>query len=117
MSRRLLSLSTVLIAVMAFGIATASVWAKPKNEGGDSITASVKLTSTTTVGSTKLAAGEYKVVVEGGKAKFEQGGKTVAEVSCTVKDFPGKINQTTFVLDHDQMTEIQVAGKSKAIDF
>jgi hypothetical protein len=41
----------------------------------------------------------------------------VAEVPCTLKDFSGKIIDTTFVLDHDQLTEIQVAGKSKAIEF
>ena len=115
MSRRLLTLFTVFIAIIALAATSASVLAK--NEGGDSITASLKLTSATTVGSTKLAAGEYKVVVEGGKAKFEQGGKAVAEIPCTVKDFQGKINQTTFVLDNGQLTEIQVAGKSKAIDF
>jgi len=26
-------------------------------------------------------------------------------------------NQTTFVLDHDKLTEIQVSGKTKTIEF
>jgi len=114
MSRRLL---TLFIAIMAFTFVSVSARAKTKNEAGDSVSANVKLTAETTVGSTKIAAGEYKVIAEGGKARFEQGSKVVAEVPCTVKDFQGKINQTTFVIDKGQLTEIQVAGKSKTIDF
>jgi hypothetical protein len=112
MSRRLLPL---IIAIMALGMM--GVAARAKNEAGDSLTTNVKLTSDTTIGSAKLTAGEYKVVVDGGKAKFEQGGKVVAEIPCTVKDYQGKINQTTFIIDKGQLTEIQVAGKSKTIDF
>jgi hypothetical protein len=100
---------------MAFTAMSVSVWAK--NDSGDTITANVKLTATTTVGTTKLAPGDYKVVADGSKAKFEQGNKVIAEVPCTLKDFAGKINETTFVIDHDQMTEIQVSGKTKAIEF
>jgi hypothetical protein len=112
MSRRSLPLFLAIIALAGMSV---SVWAK--NDAGDSITANVKLTATTTVGTTKLAPGDYKVVVDGGKAKFQQGNKVVAEIPCTLKDFNGKINETTFVLDHDQLTEIQVAGKTKAIEF
>lgn len=92
-----------------------SVWAK--NDSGDTITTNLKLTSTTSVGTTKLAPGEYKVIADGSKAKFEQGNKVVAEVPCTLKDFSGKVNETTYILDRDQLTEIQVAGKSKSIEF
>ena len=112
MSRRLLS---IFVAIVALAVMSVSVWAK--NDAGDTLTANVKLTATTTVGSTKLAPGNYKVVVEGSKAKFEQGSKVAAEVPCTLKDLTGKINETAFVLDRDQLTEIQVAGKSKAIEF
>ena len=112
MSRRL---PIFLLAIMAVTVMSVSLWAK--NDSADSLTATVKLTATTMVGTAKLAPGNYKVVVEGGKAKFEQGNKVAAEVPCTVKDFSGKINETTFVLDKDQLTEIQVAGKSKTIDF
>jgi hypothetical protein len=100
---------------MALTFVSVSVWAK--NDSGDALTTNVKLTSATTVGTTKLAAGEYKVVVEGGKAKFQQGSKVVAEVSCTLKDLTGKINETTFVIDANKLTEIQVAGKNKGIEF
>jgi hypothetical protein len=112
MSRRSLP---IFLAIMALTAMSVSVWAK--NDSGDTITANVKLTTITTVGTTKLAPGEYKVIADGSKAKFEQGSKVVAEVPCTLKDFGGKVNQTTFVLDGDRMTEIQVSGKSKAIEF
>ena len=92
-----------------------SVWSK--NESSDTITATLRLTTPTNIGGTKLAPGEYKVTADASKAKFQQGSKVVAEIPCTLKDFSGKVNQTTFVVEHDQLTEIQVAGKSKTIDF
>jgi len=112
MSRRLF---TAFLAILALFVMSVSVWAK--NESNDTITATVKLTAPTNVGGTKLAPGEYKVTAEAGKAKFQQGSKVVAEVPCTLKDFSGKITQTTFVIDNEQLTEIQVSGKAKAIDF
>ena len=100
---------------MALSILSVSVSAK--NDSGDTITANLKLTATTTVGSSQLPAGDYKVIADGSKAKFMQGSKVVAEVPCTLKDFSGKINQTTFVIDNNKLTEIQVSGKTKTIDF
>ena len=94
MSRRSLPL---FLAIMALSAMSVSVWAK--NDSGDTITTNLKLTSTTTVGTTQLAPGEYKVIADGSKAKFQQGNKVVAEVPCTLKDFSGKIIDTTFVLD------------------
>ena len=108
------SLPTFL-AIMALTAMSVSVWAK--NDSGDTITANVKLTATTNIGSTKLAPGEYKVIADGSKAKFQQGSKVVAEVPCTLKDFTGKVNETTFIIDRDQLIEIQVSGKTKAIEF
>jgi len=112
MSRRSLPL---FLAIMALTAMSVSVWAK--NDSGDTITTSVKLTATTTVGTTTLAPGQYKVTADGSKAKFQQGSKVVAEVPCTLKDFNGKINETTFVIDNNKLTEIQVSGKTKAIEF
>jgi hypothetical protein len=100
---------------MALTTMSVSVWAK--NDTGDTITVNLKLTTATTVGTTKLAPGNYKVIADGSKAKFQLGNKVVAEVPCTLKDFSGKIIETTFVIDHDHLTEIQVAGKTKAIEF
>ncbi len=102
---------------MAIGVASVSVWAKAKSDSGDAITATITLTATTTVGGTQLAPGQYKVVVEGNQAKFEQKSKVVAEVPCTLKDISYKPTTTEFVLDHDHISEIQVSGKTKAIEF
>jgi len=112
MSRRSLP---IFLAIMALSSMSVSLWAK--NDSGDTITANVKFSSTTNIGSTKLAPGEYKITADGSKAKFQKGNKVVAEVPCTLKDFTGKINETTYLIDHDQLTEIQVSGKSKAIEF
>lgn len=113
MSRRSLPFILAIIALAGLSV---TAWAK-KDDSSDAVTANVKLTTALTVGSTQIAPGEYKVVAEGSKAKFEQGSKVVAEVPCTVKDYSGKLNQTTFITDSNKLTEIQVAGKSKAIDF
>jgi len=112
MSRRSLP---ILLAIMALSAMTVSVWAK--NDSGDTITAKLKLTATTTVGTTQLAPGEYKVIADGSKAKFEQGSKVVAEIPCTLKDSNGKVNETTFIIDNNKLTEIQVSGKTKTIEF
>lgn len=112
MSRRTLSVFLAILAVAAMSV---SVWAK--NDAGDSLTVNVKLTAATTIGTTKLAAGEYKVVVEGSKAKFLQGGKVVAEIPCTLKDSATKVNQTSYIMSNDQLSEIEVGGKNKSIDF
>lgn len=105
----------LFFAIMALTAMSVSVWAK--NDSGDTITANLKLTATTTIGTTKLAPGEYKVIADGTKAKFQQGNKVVAEIPCTLKDFNQKINETTFVIDNNKLTEIQVSGKTKAIEF
>ena len=112
MSRRSLP---IFLAIMALTTMSVSVWAK--DNSGDTITVNVKLTATTTVGTTKLAPGTYKVTADGSKAKFQQGSKVVAEVPCTLKDFSGKIIDTSLVIDHGQLIEIQVSGKTKAIEF
>lgn len=112
MSRRSLPLYLAILAMAAMSV---SVWAK--NDSSDALSTSLRLTSTTSIGSTKLPAGEYKVIVDGGKAKFQQGNKVVAEIPCTLKDSSAKITETTFIMDKDQLTEIQVGGKSKLIEF
>jgi hypothetical protein len=112
MSRRLLPFVLAIMALTTMGV---SVWAK--NDSGDTITANIKFNTPTSIGTTQIPAGEYKVIADGSKAKFQQGNKVVAEVPCTLKDSTTKINQTTFVIDHDKLTEIQVSGKTKTIEF
>jgi hypothetical protein len=105
----------MFLAIMAVTAMSVSVWAK--NDSTDTITAKVKITAAVNIGTVKLAPGDYKVTADGSKAKFEQGNKVVAEVPCTLKDFSGKINSTSFEVDGNQLTEIQVPGKTKSIEF
>src|SRR5882762_2851795 len=63
----------IFLACMALFATSVSV--RAKNDASDTITASIKLTSTTSIGAAKLAPGDYKLIVEGTKAKFEQHGK------------------------------------------
>jgi hypothetical protein len=112
MSRRSLPLVFAMMALCAMSVSVSA-----KNDSGDSVTANIKLTAATTIGTTQLAAGEYKVTADGSKAKFQQGGKVVAEIPCTLKDSTGKVNETTFIIDNNKLTEIQISGKSKMIEF
>jgi secreted trypsin-like serine protease len=112
MSRRPSLSFPVIIALAAM-----SLPALAKSNSKATIKTTVDLTSTTKVGSTTLAPGHYEVVVEGNQAKFERDGKTVAEVHCTLKDLSTKAQQTEATADHDQLTEIQVSGKTQAIEF
>lgn len=112
MTRRLLPLFTVAAA-----IAVMAIPALAKNNSSNSLDATLDLYSTATVNNTKLTPGQYRVIAEGNQAKFEKDGKTVAEVPCTIKTLPSKASSSEFVMDHNQLTEIQVAGKTAAIDF
>jgi len=99
-------------ATLAFAVVTLPVWARP-----ESLKSTIVVSSPLKVGSSTLAPGHYDVIAEGNQAKFEHGGKVVAEVSYTLKTLPSKAHGDEFIVDHDQITEIQFAGKTQAIDF
>jgi hypothetical protein len=104
----------------ALFLAAASMFTIPALAApGSNDTVSTKITvgSNLTVASKSLAAGDYKVVVEGSQAKFMQGNKTVAEVPCTLKTLPNKAQHSDIVTDHGQLIEIDVSGKNQAINF
>lgn len=115
MSKLRISATLVLIAILALSVMSISVWAK--NDASDAISATLRLNTATKIGSTLLPAGEYKVVVDGTQAKFQKGGKVVAEVPCTVKDISFTPQTTSFVISRESISEIQVSGKNKAIEF
>lgn len=91
------------------------VWAKPNSNA--TIMATIDFDSTTKLGSTSLTAGQYDVVAEGNQAKFEREDKIVAVVPCVLKELSSKARHTEFLIDHDQLTEIQVSGKTQAIEL
>jgi hypothetical protein len=112
MTRRLF---TVFLAIIALAVMTLPALAKPNSNA--TIKATFDILSTMKVGSTTLAPGHYDVVVEGNQAKFERGGKTVAEVPCTLKNQSTKAQHTQLTGDNGQLSEIQVSGKTQAIEF
>ena len=112
MSRRMFSFFFAIVVLAAM---TSPVWAK--TDSNATIKATITLYSKLTLGSTSLAPGEYNVTVEGNQAKFEQKGKVVAQVPCTLKTLASKAAQTEFLADQGRMTEIQVSGRTEAVDF
>jgi|SRR5579862_8091703 len=113
MSKRSVLFSAIVMAV--FALMTLPSWARPNSN--DTLSANIQLYSAATVNNTTLQPGQYKVIAEGSQAKFEKGGKVVAEVPCTLKTLSSKPPETEFVIDHDQLIEIHVSGKMQAIDF
>lgn len=111
MSRRLLSLS----AIAVLGLMILPAWAN--NNSKDSIKTTIDITSTSKVSGTTLRPGQYTVVAEGNQAKFERDGKVVAEVPCTVKTLSTKSPNNQLVMDHGQITEIDLSGKTQAIEL
>jgi hypothetical protein len=104
-----------LLTVMAITAMAVPMWAKSASPRA--VSATVYFDSTAKVGSRTLSAGTYKVIAEGSQAKFERDGKIVAEVPCTWKTLPNKAATDEFVMDHNQLTEIQVQGKTQAVEF
>lgn len=105
----------VLAATALFSFMAVPSWAKSNSNG--SLKTTIDLESTTTVRDKTLPPGQYKVIADGNEASFELNGKIVAEVPCSLKTLSSKAPQTAFVLDSNRLTEIQVSGKTQAIEF
>ena len=112
MSRKLL-LTLSVCAVLT--LMAAPSWSKTNTK--DSIKATINLYSPAQVMNKDLAPGTYTVIAEGNEAKFEKDGKIVAQVPCTFKALSQKAPQDDFLLNHNQLTEIDVSGKMQAIAF
>ncbi len=105
----------IVLAITAVVATSRCGWAQEK---GETIVATFTVHDSAKVGTTQLAAGDYKVTVEGGQAKFTKGNKVVAQVPCTLKDLDYAPNKTQFVRDDaGRITEIQITGKKKAIEL
>ena len=112
MSRPLLIILTIFAA---WTLVSVPSWGKTTTK--DSLSTSIDLTSATKIQNTQLQPGQYKVTADGNEAKFEQDGKIVAQVPCTLKMLPTKSKQNRYEMDHDRLTEINVSGKMQAIQF
>lgn len=106
----------LLFAAVILTAITIPSWAA--DNGSSSLTAKIKVSSNTNLSNnTTLAPGDYKVTREGNQAKFEKDGNVVAEVPCTVKTLPAKASQTQVRRNGDRLEEIQISGKTEAIEF
>ena len=112
MTRRLFP---AFLAIAILAAMTLPALAKPNSNA--TVKASFVITAATKVGSTTLAPGNYDVAVEGNQATFVRNGKTVAQVPCTLKTLSTKAQHTELNADHDQLAEIQISGKTQAIEF
>lgn len=112
-SQRLFRIFLAAITLFAMSI---SVWAQ--KQSSETISATINLSKAAKVGNTQLPAGTYKVTANSSQAKFQQGSKVVAQVPCTLMElsFASKDTQVSSD-DNGRISEIQVAGKRKAIEF
>ncbi len=112
MSRPLLFALSVFAA---WTLVSVPSWGRPN--ANDSLTATIDLSSKTTIQNKQLQPGHYKVVAEGNEAKFERNGKIVAEVPCTLKTLSQKAQQDDYQTDQNRLIQIDVSGKMQAITF
>ena len=69
------------------------------------------------VGTTQLKAGDYKVEMQGDKAVFKSGGKTVAEVPATMGASDKKYVYTSLSSKDSKLNEIDLGGTKSKIVF
>jgi secreted trypsin-like serine protease len=112
MSRLLVPILSVCAVLTLMSVPS---WSKTNTK--DQLSATINLLTTTKIQKTQLQAGTYKVIANGNEAKFEQDGKIVAQVPCTLKTLSRKSQMDDFQLDRNRLTEIDVSGKTQAIAF
>ena len=105
--------SRFFAALLATGMAL-PLWVSAAT---DSLNKKVHIGSNTTVAGKTIKVGDYDLVVSGNQAKFERGGKVVAEVPCTWKTLPSKSEHDLVLMDGSAVTEIEFKGNTQAIDF
>jgi len=112
MSRRVLQFS---LAIAVLSVMSIPVLARPSSK--ESLSATVNILTKVNVGNKMVEPGEYKVVVQDNATKFEKDGKVVAEAPCTLKTLPAKARETIVAIDNNTLTEIQISGKTQAMEF
>ena len=76
----------------------------------------VTLSDNVTVGGTKLKAGDYTVEMQGAKAVFKIGKKTV-EIPATSGKSEQPFSSTVVVMQYSQLKEIDLGGTQDKIVF
>lgn len=112
MSRRVLQFSLAIAVVCVMSI---PVLARPNSK--ESLSTTIDLITAVNIGNKMVEPGEYKVVAENNRARFEKDGKVIAQVPCTLKTLPAKAHDTEVAVDSNQLTEIRISGKTQAMEF
>jgi hypothetical protein len=107
--------SQFFLVIAVLSVMSIPVLARPSSK--DSLSGTISLATAINVGNKTMNPGEYKVVVQDNSAKFEKDGKVVAETPCTLKALPSKARETFVTVDHDKLIEIQISGKTQALEF
>jgi hypothetical protein len=91
------------LATLSLGIANAATY-------------DVTLPDNVTVGKTQLKAGDYKVEIQGDKAVFTSGKKSV-QIPATLAKNEQAFGSTVFVSQHSKLQEIDLGGTQDKIIF
>ena len=104
MQARLVSRGLIAVAVLVFAIQGSAAPTKK----------TIHVQHPLQVAGTMIAAGDYKVTLDGSEITFEQGKEVVVKATCTVKDNGTKASQSAVIYDNkDIVTEIRFAGESQ----
>ena len=109
MSRRMLYRELAIVMGLALAL---PLWAKTIKP----MKTSIELASPARVGDVALPAGRYELIVDDKTAMFEKGTKVVAEIPYQWIRIAKSPTDATF-FDKGELTEIEFAGKSLAIEF
>jgi hypothetical protein len=100
--------SMVLLAVVALAV---PVFAKP-------ISKTINITQSAKVGTAKLEAGEYKLLIDGNKATVQKGKQVVAESAGRWEDRDAKsVYDAVLLNDGGQVSEVRFAGQKRVFVF
>ncbi len=100
--------SLVLLAVVALAV---PVFAKP-------VTKTININQAATLGSAKLDAGEYRLLIDGNKATVQKGKSVVAQSEGRWEDRDTKsIYDAVLLNDAGKVSEVRFAGQKKVFVF
>ncbi len=101
-----------VFAILAVLALSAPVWARTKS-------VDLRVTDTSTIGSTQLQPGEYQLKAEEGanQVTILHHGKVVAEVPCHWVQLQSKANQSQVLFTSNQITEVDFGGDTQAAQF
>jgi hypothetical protein len=100
--------SVVLLAVVAMAV---PVFAKP-------VSKTININQAATVGTAKLEAGEYRLMIDGDKATVQKGKQVVAQSTGRWEERDTKSVYDAVLLNNTgQVSEVRFAGQKKVFVF